>query len=170
MKCELCGKKEAQLKIQQFIGSEMSELNICENCAEERGIISSENGYNMSLTELLTVLVDTKGNKDRGAVRSACPKCGMKPGEIRKRGMVGCAECYVSFRNEIASILSKAPVKPKHRGKYPARVQVYKTFFVDREKLREKLDHAVKSEEYEKAARIRDRLNELDGYSEDKHG
>jgi protein arginine kinase activator len=170
MKCELCGKNESQLKIQQFIGSEMTELNICEVCAEERGIISSENGFNMSLSELLTVLVDTKGTKDRNKEKPVCLNCGTASSDIRRSGRVGCQDCYSAFRKEIIHALKSKSIRPKHRGKYPSRVQVYKSFFVDRELLRQKLNQAVRQEEYEKAAVIRDRLNELDNFSGNSRG
>ena len=34
-------------------------------------------------------------------MEKTCPRCGMKLGEFRKTGLLGCAGCYCAFREEI---------------------------------------------------------------------
>jgi protein arginine kinase activator len=85
---------------------------------------------------------------------------------IRKREKIGCAECYSIFSEEIHFLLEKMGLRTVHRGKLPKRLSAYKRFFIDAAKLKEGLEEALKREDYEKAARIRDRIRELEKSSE----
>jgi protein arginine kinase activator len=52
--------------------------------------------------------------------------------------------------------------RTQHRGKYPKRLMAYKTLLIDIEELKRKLDRAVKKEDYEEAALLRDQIKELE--------
>ena len=47
-----------------------------------------------------------------------------------------------------------------HRGRLPRRIEVYRGLLIDREARREELRDAVEHEDYERAAQIRDRMND----------
>ena len=79
----------------------------------------------------------------------------------------GCAECYSTFSREIHFLLEKMGAQSTHRGKLPRGLSTYKRYLVDVVKLKEGLKQALKREDYEKAARIRDRIRELENASEE---
>ncbi len=161
MKCEICGIREAVIHIEQIIGYEKVELHICEECARERGITTSGDKIEFSISNLIMGLVDVKDVHPRKSTRKVCPNCGTSFENFKKTGKLGCTECYVTFEREIRSILRKMYGKTQHVGKFPKQLKRYKTFLIDLEKLKEDLKKAIKSENYEKAAILRDRIAEI---------
>ncbi len=161
MKCEICGLREAVIHIQQVVGYDKVELHICEVCAKERGITTGENQIEFSISNLIMGLVDVKDIQKRKGVRKVCSGCGMTLEEFKETGKLGCPECYVTFEREIRSLLRKMYGKTQHQGKFPRQLKTYKTFLIDLERLKQDLNRAVKEENYEKAAVLRDRIAEL---------
>jgi protein arginine kinase activator len=80
---------------------------------------------------------------------------------------MGCAECYETYHEEVKTLVSGMGGSAQHRGKYPGKILQYKTFLIDREKLKERLQKAVRDEDYETAATLRDRIHELEQAAED---
>ena len=164
MTCELCGKENAVVRIRQIIGSESKELRICENCARKKGIIGTEKGFGEGTAWLLQGLFEQVTEKTSHA--TACPLCGNRFRDIRTNRRAGCSQCYITFGKEIHKLL-KNPGKPQaYRGKLPRRVLSYKTFLIDRENLKIRLKEALQSEDYEKAAALRDEIRGIDGGTE----
>lgn len=163
MKCDVCGERKSVIHVQQIIGSEVIELHLCEACAEEKGIRGTDDKLELSLSHLLTGLVDVKSQaRKQQEQRLVCPNCGTSFASFRKSGRLGCAECFGAFRKEISGLFEKMENPAQHKGKYPRKLLAYKQFFVDRERLKEQLAAAVADEAYEKAAEIRDRMRKLD--------
>ncbi len=202
MKCELCGERDASIHVRQIVGNDVTDIHLCETCATERGITSSNNKIEVSLSQLLTGLVDSAQGKSTESADMECPGCGLSqlrtrkatagtlhvdsaqgkstesadmecPGcglpraELRKEGRMGCAECYEAFHDEVKTLVSGMGGAASHRGKYPSKILQYKTFLIDREKLKERLQQAVRDEDYETAATLRDRIQELERVAED---
>jgi protein arginine kinase activator len=160
MKCEICRNNDAVIHIQQIIGNERIDLHLCEVCALERGIMSKQEKGELSLSSLLTGLIDIRDAKQ--PQKSSCPRCGSAWQEIEEREQVGCAECYSCFGKEIRALMRKSGGQHRHRGKYPRRLLAYKKILVDVMKLKEGLKEALGSEDYERAAVLRDRIKELE--------
>ena len=169
-KCEICKERDAVIHVQQIMGNEIIDLHLCEVCAHEKGIISKNESIELSLSELLTGLLDANSPLTDKKNLDQCPNCGMTYQDFRKEGKVGCAECYNSFHEAIMSILSNITAAPRHRGKYPKKLLAYKKLLVDKEQLKEKLQRAIQEEDYETAADLRDRINELEKAAEEDHG
>jgi len=161
MKCEICGGRDAVIHIQQVIGKERVDLHLCEECAIERGITSSQDRIELSISNLINGLVDVR-KKKKSAAAQACPRCGSTWETVGRREKMGCPECYTTFHREIRQHLRKMLGKSQHRGRLPRRLSTYKTFLVDMVKLKEGLEEALKREDYEKAARLRDRIRDLE--------
>jgi protein arginine kinase activator len=75
---------------------------------------------------------------------------------------VGCPECYATFRSEIDDLLSEYSDAVHHKGRYPSKLHAYKAILIDKEQLKKQLEEAVRQEEYEHAAQIRDRIREIE--------
>lgn len=160
--CDICGEAEAVVHIQQTSGKEEIELHLCEKCAAQKGITAGENNVEFSISNLLTGLVDVKGLSTSSNSKKACPNCGLTVQRFKKAGRLGCVQCYTVFRKEISRIIEKMFGRTQHRGKYPKRLMAYKTFLIDIEELKRKLNRAVKKEDYEEAALLRDQIKELE--------
>jgi len=162
MKCELCGKRESVVHVQQAIGNETVDIYLCEECAHEKGISSSSDKVDLSLTQLLTGLLDFKRAGEIEEEVSECPTCGLSVQEFKKDGFLGCPDCYASFASHIRGVHKRLSGMSRHRGKLPRKLLTYKELLVDRERLKSRLTDAVTREDYETAAVIRDQIRELE--------
>jgi protein arginine kinase activator len=91
-----------------------------------------------------------------------CPKCGISYEEFRKEGRFGCQEDYLVFEKALSELFERLHGSSEHVGK---RYQKGggKTGRAQRIiELRRKLADAVKHEQYEVAASIRDDLKKLE--------
>ncbi len=162
MKCEICGKRESVVHLQQAIGNETIDMHICEVCAHEKGISKRSDRIELSLSQLLTGLLDLKGDKETETKTSECPICGMKVADFKKEGRLGCPDCYVSFVAEIRGVHKRLSGVTRHKGKLPQKLHTYKELLIDRERLRSQLMTAVDQEDYETAAVLRDQIREIE--------
>lgn len=158
MKCDICGAKEAVIHVKQIAGEKISELHLCADCANDKGISGEEDIIELSLSQLLTSLIDLTDRYAEREDKNICGTCGTTIKDFRKNAAVGCADCYNTFSREIESYLENTAGQVQHVGKLPEKVGTLKTLLIDKESLREKLEHAIENENYEQAAILRDRI------------
>ena len=84
-----------------------------------------------------------------------CGNCHMKFSEFEATGLLGCAACYDEFREDIDRVLAQQNGAAVYAGK---RRPVATDAKADVKQLTEELSDAIKREEFELAARIRDRI------------
>ncbi len=161
MKCEICGLRDAVIHIRQIQKELVHELHICEECAQEKGLIREEDSE-LPIANLLSGLLEGKDVVGAGDVKESCPKCGMKASEFRKQGKLGCPECFIAFEKDVRAIISQMASRPRHTGKPPLTLVVDPAATLKTEGIREELRGAVEREEYELAAQLRDRLREME--------
>jgi protein arginine kinase activator len=94
--------------------------------------------------------------------RNACSVCGLKFVEFRNSGRLGCPHDYVEFREELLPLLENIHGEVRHAGKTPRRVPSVRKVNGELVQLRKLLQQAVNREAYEEAARIRDRIKQLE--------
>ncbi len=137
-------------------------MHLCEVCAHDKGSSRRSDRIELSLSQLLTGLLDLKGGGDTEAETTECPTCGMNVADFKRDGRVGCPECYVSFASEIRRVHKRLSGVSRHKGKLPQKLRTYKELLIDRERLRGQLETAVEHEDYETAAIIRDQIREIE--------
>lgn len=161
MKCDACGLRDALIHVRQMQKNGVQELHLCEECAQERGYLREEDAE-VSAGDLLAGLLDGTGAPEGSPPPAACPRCGLAVSEFRKRGRAGCADCYEAFGADVRRILSQMAPRPRHTGKLPRETGGPVAEAADREELAIELRAAVEGEDYERAARLRDRIRDLD--------
>ncbi|HYW84264.1 MAG TPA: UvrB/UvrC motif-containing protein [Spirochaetia bacterium] len=161
MKCEICGLKDAVIHIRQIQKDLVHELHICEECAQEKGLIREEDSE-LPIANLLSGLLEGKDVTGAADVKEVCPRCGLKASEFRKQGKLGCPECFQAFEKDVRAIVSQMAARPRHTGKLPRTLVVEHAAAAEGEGLREELREAVEQEDYELAAQLRDRLREME--------
>ena len=168
MKCEMCGKNEATVHVRQIMGNKSVDLHLCAECAAKSGISDQDQTIDLSVSQLLTGLMDVGEtiSEDDGA--AMCPVCGLTVKEFRKTGKVGCPECYGFFRQDILGMLENVSGGSRHRGKLPKKLKTYKTLMVDKQILKQQLKEAVEREDYEAAAALRDRIRSFENEGEER--
>lgn len=162
----------------QIVKNEVTELTLCERCAKERGLFDpqtltfAEKFFPSMIQEKVSDLIQqfsgpqkkTLSNAPAGDMLSRCPVCDFKIEDYYKTERMGCPHCYKVFAEdftpELKKALSLAPAdnsrdesEDSTAGKTPDTVS--------RRDLELELKHAVAQENYELAARLRDRIKTL---------
>ncbi len=92
----------------------------------------------------------------------SCPNCGLVFASIRQNGLLGCAECYRAFEAELTGLIEQAQAGGNfHCGRSPRNCRDAAARLELRSRLAKELDEAVAAEQYERAAKLRDRLLHL---------
>jgi protein arginine kinase activator len=116
------------------------------------------------LSDLLAGLADlgSQFNKTKTESKLKCPKCGLTYEDFKKVGRLGCGECYTAFRDALLPLLKRIHGSNQHCGKSPkkaAKVVKAKNELLE---LKDKLQKAIQREEFEEAAKLRDKIRELE--------
>ncbi len=158
MICEKCKNNQATYHLTVIEKGEPSELQLCESCAKQAGVSVK---FDLSIGDLLGSLIETAAKPPKGS-QVRCPECGITYAEFKAKARLGCANDYEVFRSELLRLLEKIHGSTTHAGKSPmtADAQVKKENELNR--LKRDLDGVVKSEDFEKAAQIRDRIRALE--------
>ena len=155
MLCELCKQSQATVHLTEIVNEQMSELHLCEACANQKG---AQVESHFGLADLLSGLSDFGKTQDVEEVSTkACPNCGMTYEQFRKVGRLGCSECYPTFKRSLGMLLKRIHGSPVHVGKMPARsAKPAAKGKPDLAELKRKLERAIKEEAFEDAANLRD--------------
>ena len=161
MLCEACKQSQATVHLTEIVNDQMTELHLCEGCANQKG---AQVESHFGLADLLSGLADFgKTQEPEEIPAKACPSCGMTYDDFRKVGRLGCAECYLTFKRSLGGLLKRIHGSPLHLGKSPVRLlkaaKGAKTELLD---LKRKLERAIDEEEFEEAARLRDQIRRLE--------
>ncbi len=159
--CTICGKP-ATVHLTQIIKNQIKKVDLCEDCAQSNGVTDPE-GF--SLAELLTKTfpgAETEGGTgDESATGLVCEQCGYTPKDLKKSGRLGCAACYEFLRPIVLPLLLNLHKSQQHRGKVPFRLVHRVELKREIDNLEQKLQKAISGEDFEEAARCRDRLGAL---------
>jgi protein arginine kinase activator len=158
MNCDVCKANQATVFLTQIVDGKMQKVNLCESCSKEKGV-TDPTGF--QLADLLLGLGAAQ-EMDRGGSVQKCPTCGFSQADFKKTGRLGCANCYVTFADGLASLLKGMHKGTTHVGKMPARQAKCLERESQLKTLQRDLRKAVADENYESAASIRDRIRHLD--------
>jgi protein arginine kinase activator len=140
----------------------MTKMNLCLECAEEKGV-DVQKGGNFGLGDLVAGLIDNAVDSDAERISKVqCPRCGYQYSDFKRIGRLGCPECYDAFESQLIAVLRHVHGSTQHAGKKATRQTEQ---FAVREKvaaLREDLSLAIRAEDYERAAAIRDEIRALE--------
>ena len=162
MKCEKCGKKNANVKIIKELNNKKEEIMLCERCSKEIEdlIVQAEldDMVNYNLSDILTNLVSYINSDFENEGIKMCTICGTTYDEFKKDGQVGCINCYTVFEIEIEKVIKAIQGTIDNNSKKYKYLDGYKD---DINLLEEELRSAIAYEEYEKAVVIRDLLIDI---------
>ncbi len=179
MLCERCGKEEATVPVIKIVGGEFTVMHLCEKCAEEvTGEIRKEmESLFPSFPDLFSKMFsdfpsfhseffapfEEEKVKPPEIVEIKCPRCGLSYGDFKRTFQLGCSDCYETFKEQLESMLRRIHGSTIHKGKVPSQVRAKVKIPKDEIKeLKTKLAQAIKREEYEEAARLRDEIRALE--------
>ena len=181
MKCENCGKNEANVKYTQIINGEKKQMFLCEDCSEKLGINDIHFNMPINFTSFLTDFFDDMNDISLmptiGTSNGlSCKKCGLTWEDFLHTGKFGCSNCYSDFESRIDPILRSLQGATNHVGRIGTvkegnnvkqnlddKMEEKQNANLNKvDKLKEDLKNAIKEERYEDAAKIRDELKKID--------
>ncbi len=171
MKCEKCGKNEANTYVTEIINGQKKEYHLCSECAEGIGLKSFDN-MEINIGNFLGGIFGSE--KTIGTAPeilkapAVCKNCGMTVEEFSRGGKLGCSECYSAFRGRLIRPLRQIHGSCEHIGKVPERMGGKLKISREISKLEAELNHAVMEQNFEEAAEIRDKIRELRSQNDKK--
>jgi len=185
MLCEKCKKNEATYYFHENVNGRERTFRLCDECAsamQEKGELP-EIGADKYFEDFDSLFDDSifqnpfrsfgsllngffggdralaSGDREKKEEKH-CPGCGTTLREFAQRG-AGCPKCYETFEAELAPTVSRAHGGSEHTGRVPLKYRDR----IERKHRIEALEaeraEAVKNENYERAAEIRDELKAL---------
>jgi protein arginine kinase activator len=162
MLCQICGKAAATVHFTEIHDNKMSEIHVCERCAEEKGLHTPARKHKFDIADLLAGMVDSMTTTEEERVGHVqCPSCGLLYSQFRETGRVGCAECYSAFKFQLRPLLRRIHGSVDCKAKPPSRGGGDVTRARQLQRLHDELQRLVEHEEFERAASIRDEIRRL---------
>ena len=162
--CDICGGPGAVVHLTQVVDNETRTSHLCENCAAEKGIQATSAPGNLHLADFLAKMGgDAPGTSGPSQEDLTCPFCGLTTGHFKEVGRLGCPQCYPTFETYLRGLLRRIHGGTQHVGKVylppdPSVSEKEKRL----EALRRKLTRAIDTEDFERAAELRDQIRTLE--------
>ncbi|MCI8654845.1 MAG: hypothetical protein HFJ48_03095 [Clostridia bacterium] len=177
MLCENCGKNYANVRYTQIINGVKKEISVCEECSKKLGI--DHLNFDMPI-DFASYLSDFFGEYENTNVLSIlndakkleCQNCKTTFEEFMNNGKFGCKECYSTFQDKIDTLLQNIHGANRHIGRLGKINENNKINIGEKKinikeedkltKLKNQLRLAIKEERYEEAAKIRDKIKQIE--------
>ena len=161
MKCEKCQLNDATVFIKQVTDGALCEQHLCAGCA-----LQNEGASDLAMPVLSELLFGAAAAPPPRAVKEkTCLSCGIKQDDFKKNSLLGCSDCYEVFEKEVGEYLAAMQKGTLHVGKVPVREKVKAELSL----MHRALEQAVQVENFEEAAKIRDRIHKLKHQAAESH-
>ena len=158
MLCDICHKNIATVHLTEIINDKVVEMHICQGCAKTK---AEELKEQLSISDLLGGLIEI-GEAEKKELAARCSVCGLTYSGFKKKGRLGCGNCYKTFRNKLIPLLKKIHGSTHHAGKFPSPLEKKISAQTKLEELKDKLQRVIQLENYEEAAQLRDQIKKLE--------
>lgn len=159
-RCDHCQARDAVIHLTSIVDTAVTQVHLCEQCAAERGVETTQ-----AMPNPLGALIKAAQQAVPGPSREgqACTVCGLTVREFKASGRLGCPHCYAAFDGTLRDLLKRVHGDATHRGRRyeapaPERHQRANSLV----ELREALARAIRDEQFERAAQLRDQIRTLE--------
>ena len=164
MKCQRC-PKQATFHITDIERGKPKEFHFCDEHARQHLSPTTEGGEKTEMSSLAEKLSQgglEPARETTSADKQVCPLCQMSFQEFRNTGRLGCPYDYEVFRDELMPLLENIHEETRHTGKFPRRAPRDPVRQTELIQLRNEQKRAIAAEDYETAARIRDKIKSIE--------
>lgn len=163
--CDECKKNIATVFLTKISGTEVSKVQLCDECARKM----EEATETANLLSFIPQILSGLQSMDQHQVDEVlagelitCGRCGTSFNDFQKMGFLGCSGCYSAFAKPLESVIFDFQGAGEHTGKMPRKVSHQAKLRKKLIELERDLERQVAAEEYEAAARVRDRIHEME--------
>jgi len=177
MKCQICEQNQATVHITEIPPGHfgpspdpatddvplLEQKHVCEVCAQNLKLPQMQ----ISPKSVVNIwkLLQQSARKAREEGGLSCPECGMTLGEFRSKGRLGCPRDYEIFREHLDPLLRRIHNAVQHVGRIPGLDEKALADMNQLTDLRQKLEAAIREEDYEDAARLRDEIVQIEAHT-----
>jgi len=173
MKCDFCHNNKASIHLIKIQGNKVERVNICKECAKDFPFLADEDFYNDIARVLYNFFSRGNGSSfssgDKKILRNLrysrnrkCSFCGIDLRTIKKIGRVGCGNCYSEFKDILFPVIKSIQGSLENKGKIPVNTSRKIRLEKSIRDLKRKLQNEIIIENFEEAAKIRDRIKKLE--------
>ena len=180
MLCEKCKKRTAAVFYNENINGKTRSFSLCSECAaalREKGDLQDITSMTGTFADPFSELQDNLFGGFFGISKAidphsekSCPRCNSTYADILKEGRVGCPECYTVFSRELSHMIRSIHGTTTHIGAIPARHRAIMERREQIKRLRGEMQEAIKKEDFEAAARLRDEIKAAEAQADTKEG
>lgn len=160
MLCQICSINPAGIKIAHVINDKKIEINLCKSCAEQKGmgnpLMNLPELFGNFMAEVLGEDIFEKSQKSKNII---CTGCGTTWQDFQRFGLLGCDICYQMFDEDLNRVLRRIHGSNHHIGSRPSS-QRKKIDASEIEIIKRELQAAIKNEDFELAAELRDMIKD----------
>ena len=169
MICQRCQKNQASVHVTEIVevtgsnpvAQEVKEHHLCEQCAATLDLPNSPASGVKAMQNIWKFLqANVQGRTKRPNLQ--CPECKMTLEELRRRGKVGCAKDYEVFAEYLGDLIERVHGANEHCGRLPGLGEQELERRQRIGDLKQRLERAIREEDYECAASLRDELRTLE--------
>ena len=156
-----CGNA-ACVHLTQVVDNKTSTQYLCKACAQAKGI-GALPAEGSEVADFVAQLAEGDAEGDTRREPEPCARCGLTFEGFKETGRLGCPHCYTSFGPGLRRLLGRIHGATRHVGKVylpPDSDAAHADRRLD--DLRRRLQRAVDSEDFERAAVLRDRISEIE--------
>lgn len=164
MQCDQCKERPAAIHLTQIINDTVTTVNLCEQCAAEKGVQTGATVAKFPLSDFLASMgKGTSAHLPVADDTTECPSCGATLQDFRESGRLGCPRCYRTFGAHLRDLLRRLHGSSQHVGEaYATSSQESPGDGPSIGELRDQLRRAVEAENFELAAELRDRIRVME--------
>ena len=164
MQCQHCKNNTATIHLTELVDGKRDEIHLCELCAQKQGIaVKNQIPLSELLGTLLSAQSQPKNVSDDASKDIVCPYCGITFEQFRKQSLLGCPHDYEVFEDLLLPLIEAAhDEKTTHCGKVPAKAPADTKKQAQLRVLSRQLEGAVRDEDYETAAKLRDQIKQIE--------
>ncbi|MFA5162212.1 MAG: UvrB/UvrC motif-containing protein [Elusimicrobiales bacterium] len=157
MLCRRCRKKEAAFVIRAAVRKKLTDIALCRDCLflKEKELGLERGTLSYYAAPLRGAEYARSAPASRRDLRLKCPGCGLLYPQFRESGELGCPRCYNAFRPQLEYYFKRLCGAPRHPVK-PYAGPGGGDFSLDGGAVQSALQSAVRHEDYERAAKLRD--------------
>lgn len=162
MLCQSCGKKEASTHLKKVINGQVEEYMLCDDCVKKMGYVGTFDDFDFNLDSFLGGLFSDVMSSKVKKETLKCKICGSSFEDISSKCKAGCANCYTTFGDKLMPLIKRIHGNTNHSGKLAGTVSEGKKIKNKISSLKESLEKAIKEQNFEHAAELRDEIKKLE--------
>ncbi len=166
MMCEECGERKSNIHITKVVNGHKTEIDLCDKCARDKEDLDFSFEPKLALQNFFASFLGEPWVSRKEAVHPAkiqCPTCALTFAQFSQIGRFGCSNCYQAFGDDkLKPLFRRIHGNLDHAGKVPRRLGDATRLKRDISDLKKKQKEEIKKENYEGAARIRDRIKGME--------